>query len=557
MVANFPTSLDTFTNPGPTSKQDIVSHSGQHANTNDILAVLEARIGITGSSDPMSHEYRLNHLEGAGIFSCPPPVAGSTAGKDKANVSATISAALASSYYSVGIKLAGAYDVGDLTVVLPKFGSAGPQYVTIFGPYGTVLKFSTDRGTGTFAVGVSGTEFDLYFHTIDGVAILGPGHRDAVGLAPLDSDNVTRTAMDGVYLGSRMRIKNGGCSGFRAGTVVMGNHNELADWAGPDNLYALYFANNYANAGDTYINNCPLDGALKASIAVANYSIASFVMTGGHLGFGPFAMYFEAGRTGASALAAGGISFNKTSFEQLGNCAFYDPDKYARVQGVTFIGCGSFSRGFSTYGISSQTVNPMFQLGEFFATFIDGFPDNPADGPLMDIRTTLNLTTNVWWQSYQAAVTASQSWIKVATNTPKVRLTDLVNNAEAYLAFPAQNVTAGMVLEHNGGATFAVRPWAYFGGTARGQYAGIALNGSTVSSGVPVVCVTKGDIIPVQLDGAAASSYNIVPSATNAGKATGIAYDGAGTSTGGRPLIGEAYFGAYPTSAGTSNTHVI
>ena len=49
MASNFPTSLDSFTNPLSGDKLDSPSHSTQHANANDAIEGLETKIGIGAS----------------------------------------------------------------------------------------------------------------------------------------------------------------------------------------------------------------------------------------------------------------------------------------------------------------------------------------------------------------------------------------------------------------------------------------------------------------------------------------------------------------------------
>jgi hypothetical protein len=66
MAVNFPTSLDTLTNPTATDYLNSPSHAGQHANANDILEALEAKVGIDGSAVTTSHAFLLAGL-GAGI----------------------------------------------------------------------------------------------------------------------------------------------------------------------------------------------------------------------------------------------------------------------------------------------------------------------------------------------------------------------------------------------------------------------------------------------------------------------------------------------------------
>lgn len=62
MAINFPTSLDTLTNPTASDFLNSPSHSGQHSNANDILEALEAKVGIDSSAVTTSHDYLLRHL---------------------------------------------------------------------------------------------------------------------------------------------------------------------------------------------------------------------------------------------------------------------------------------------------------------------------------------------------------------------------------------------------------------------------------------------------------------------------------------------------------------
>jgi hypothetical protein len=48
MAINFPTSLDSLTNPQATDQMNVVSHADQHANANDAIEALEAKVGVTG-----------------------------------------------------------------------------------------------------------------------------------------------------------------------------------------------------------------------------------------------------------------------------------------------------------------------------------------------------------------------------------------------------------------------------------------------------------------------------------------------------------------------------
>lgn len=58
-MSNFPTSLDSLTNPIATDPQNNPSHSSQHAVANDILEALESKVGINSSADANSLDYKI------------------------------------------------------------------------------------------------------------------------------------------------------------------------------------------------------------------------------------------------------------------------------------------------------------------------------------------------------------------------------------------------------------------------------------------------------------------------------------------------------------------
>ena len=74
MATNFPTSLDTLTNPTPTSSMSgALSHAGQHSDVNDAVEALQAKVGADSSAVTSSHDYligdhasRLTTLEAQG-----------------------------------------------------------------------------------------------------------------------------------------------------------------------------------------------------------------------------------------------------------------------------------------------------------------------------------------------------------------------------------------------------------------------------------------------------------------------------------------------------------
>jgi hypothetical protein len=67
MATNFPEDLDSFTNPQPTDSVAAVSHAAQHANANDAIEALQAKVGVDGSLDATSLDYRVTTLENASV----------------------------------------------------------------------------------------------------------------------------------------------------------------------------------------------------------------------------------------------------------------------------------------------------------------------------------------------------------------------------------------------------------------------------------------------------------------------------------------------------------
>lgn len=60
MASNFPSSLDSFTDPTATSKLNSPSHSQQHVNINDAVEKIEAKVGVDSSTVVTSHDYKLS-----------------------------------------------------------------------------------------------------------------------------------------------------------------------------------------------------------------------------------------------------------------------------------------------------------------------------------------------------------------------------------------------------------------------------------------------------------------------------------------------------------------
>ena len=60
MATNFPTSLDALTNPTASDPLTNPSHADQHANVNDAVEALQAKVGVNGSTVATSLDYKVN-----------------------------------------------------------------------------------------------------------------------------------------------------------------------------------------------------------------------------------------------------------------------------------------------------------------------------------------------------------------------------------------------------------------------------------------------------------------------------------------------------------------
>ena len=61
MTTNFPSGLDAFTNPSATDAMDSVTvpHATQHADLNDAVEALQAKVGVDGSAVTTSLDYKV------------------------------------------------------------------------------------------------------------------------------------------------------------------------------------------------------------------------------------------------------------------------------------------------------------------------------------------------------------------------------------------------------------------------------------------------------------------------------------------------------------------
>jgi hypothetical protein len=64
VATGFPTSLDALTNPVSTDVLTSPDHAEQHANANDAIEALQAKVGINSSAVTTSLDYKISRSTG-------------------------------------------------------------------------------------------------------------------------------------------------------------------------------------------------------------------------------------------------------------------------------------------------------------------------------------------------------------------------------------------------------------------------------------------------------------------------------------------------------------
>ncbi len=62
LATNFPEDIDTLVNPSPNNPLSNPSHSQQHINANDAIQALQTKVGIDGSQDANSLDYKIANI---------------------------------------------------------------------------------------------------------------------------------------------------------------------------------------------------------------------------------------------------------------------------------------------------------------------------------------------------------------------------------------------------------------------------------------------------------------------------------------------------------------
>lgn len=190
MATSFPSGLDSFTNPSPGDGLSSPSHAGQHADVNDAVEALQAKVGVNGSAVTGSLDYKVANQ---GLTLVKSQAVGS--GVSSVTVTDAFSSTF-DNYRIVIVCASGSADAG-LTI---RFGTTSTGY------YGTLY-------------------YDLYTGGVTGQARTNNGSEITVGLTQNGSvpfttgfdvsgpNQATYTQLHGTYYGR-------GYSGWFAGTLA-------------------------------------------------------------------------------------------------------------------------------------------------------------------------------------------------------------------------------------------------------------------------------------------------------------------------------------------------
>ena len=75
MATSFPTGLDALTNPTSADGLNSPDHAGQHADANDAIEALEAKVGVNGSAVVTSLDYKITNINASNLTSGTVPTA--------------------------------------------------------------------------------------------------------------------------------------------------------------------------------------------------------------------------------------------------------------------------------------------------------------------------------------------------------------------------------------------------------------------------------------------------------------------------------------------------
>ena len=177
MTTSFPASLDTLTNPTSGDSLNSPSHSGQHADANDAIEALQAKVGVDSSAVTTSLDYKLR-FQSAPVLISPEErwtvsatAATGTVNVDVATTSAWYYTTDASANWTFNLRGDGSTTldsllvVGDsVTVAFAVTNGATAYYPTVFQVDGSAVTPKWQGGSAPAAGNASSV--DVYVFTV-------------------------------------------------------------------------------------------------------------------------------------------------------------------------------------------------------------------------------------------------------------------------------------------------------------------------------------------------------------------------------------------------------
>jgi hypothetical protein len=177
MATNFPTSLDALTNPVAGDSLSSPSHAGQHADANDAIEALQAKVGVDSSAVTTSIDYKLRFLTGSVVdrleenWNTSATAATGTIALNVLTASNWYYTSNASANWTLNVRgdgsttLSSLLDTGDsITVVFANTNGTTAYYPTAFQVDGSSVTPKWQGGTAPASGNASA--IDVYVYTI-------------------------------------------------------------------------------------------------------------------------------------------------------------------------------------------------------------------------------------------------------------------------------------------------------------------------------------------------------------------------------------------------------
>lgn len=238
------------------------------------------------------------------------------------------------------------------------------------GKKATVLSWASDLGAGKYAVKPPASPgIQQNAPAISDLWLTGPSTTFTMGTAG--------ASMDGWRAGRNVNGSDVTVTGFRAGIVIIGDHNVFNRIKSSNNHYNVLYASAWTTKGNQTYVACDFTGATFASVAAEGANVIdSSLFTSGHVGFAPYGFYkFDAGSASTAGLLSNTV-LNGLAFEAIGNASILDESTGTgsgldTMSGATITTSGTTSWD-ATYKIAARDKNYAVKVRNVNATEIIG-----------------------------------------------------------------------------------------------------------------------------------------------------------------------------------------